>query len=99
MNQRNKNSRSQGTYILYSSWLPLLYFFLLYILLPVLADKNNDDDDDIDEGFQFIEHLCVSCYVKLFTYKLCYNKPVQVYYDADFVNRKLRLRKFKEVQI
>lgn len=67
-NQRNKNSCPQGAYSLYSSWLPLLYIFLLYILLQILADKNNDDDDDdsdIDEGFHFIEHLlCVNHYAK-----------------------------------
>ena len=41
--------------------------------------------DDI-EGFLFIEYLlCVSYYVKLFTYKSCFNNPCQNY-DVTFVN-------------
>ena len=41
--------------------------------------KKKNEDDDI-EGFHFIEYLlCVSHYVKLFTYKSCFNNPCQSY--------------------
>lgn len=84
-----------GAYILYSSWFPLLYIFLLYSLLRILADKNNDDDD-IDEGFHFIEHLYVSA-IMLSCLHINYvvTTHVQVIMVLILWMRKLRLREFK----
>ena len=56
---------------------------------PKKKKKKQTNDDDI-EGFHLIEYLlCVSHYVKLFTYKSCFNNPCQSY-DVTFVNEDTR---------